>query len=324
MEIHGRHATPVGLVEDVHLFTTAGFVLTDLENGWAFLDVPDSHVTYIVCKCRPGADVAVVARNLRGDFPEHHVLTAQAFHDRASSYWSNRTSIGPVLLLSSVLAVMVGFLIVMLTFYISTVEKIPIFACMKALGASGGEVASIMIFQVLIVFVLGCAMAGVGLYVTLMVLARTTISVVITEQLVLAGIGTTGLCSSLSSLLSIRKMISTGSGEALTTCTLQNVILGLHDVDKQFLEPQGVLQVLKKLRLTVRRGEIVMVTGPSGSGKTTLLQICGCLIRPTEGGVELAGIEVSRSSEAERRRLGDVIWDSSSRTSTSWPCCRSL
>jgi len=36
----------------------------------------------------------------------------------------------------------------------------------------------------------------------------------------------------------------------------------VHDIDKHFQEPEGVLHVLKKLCLTVRRGKIVMVTGP--------------------------------------------------------------
>jgi putative ABC transport system ATP-binding protein len=78
------------------------------------------------------------------------------------------------------------------------------------------------------------------------------------------------------------------------------IVLRLGEVDKQYQEPQGMVQVLRKLKLTVRRGEIVMVTGPSGSGKTTMLQIAGCLIRPTSGSVEIAGREMSTKTESER------------------------
>jgi putative ABC transport system ATP-binding protein len=76
--------------------------------------------------------------------------------------------------------------------------------------------------------------------------------------------------------------------------------LRLTDVDKEYPEPSGTLHVLKKVQLTVRRGEIVMITGPSGSGKTTMLQIAGCLIRPTGGRVEIAGQDLSRAEEGER------------------------
>ena len=80
VEIFDRKATAVGFVEDVHLFTTAGFIMTDLDNARAFLRLPHDHATYIVCKCRPGADVERVVRDLRARFPR-----ARRPDDRARS-----------------------------------------------------------------------------------------------------------------------------------------------------------------------------------------------------------------------------------------------
>jgi putative ABC transport system permease protein len=217
IEIRGRKATVVGLVEEVHLFTTAGFVMTDLDNARAFMGTPNDHASYIVAKCAPGADVDRVVRTLQAAFPEHDVMATPAFHDKAALYWSTRTGIGPVLMLSAALAILVGFMVVMLAFYISTVDKLPIFACMKALGASGLEVVSILVFQVVVVFIVGCALAGAGIYVAHGLLAKTTISVVITRGLVFAGLGATALCSALSALLSIRRVIHTDPGEAFRT-----------------------------------------------------------------------------------------------------------
>jgi putative ABC transport system permease protein len=217
MEIFGRMATPVGFVPDVHLFTTAAFILTDLDNARAFLRLPASHANYLVCKCKPGADVKRVAAELQRTVNEHDVLTAEQFHDRAADYWATRTSIGPVLLMSSVLAVSVGFLIVLLAFYISTIEKIPVFACMKALGASGSEIVLLLIFQSLIVFLLGCVVAAGGLYVAVAIIATTTISVVITTNGVMAAVAATGVVSLTSSLLSVRRVITTDPGEAFRT-----------------------------------------------------------------------------------------------------------
>jgi putative ABC transport system ATP-binding protein len=91
-----------------------------------------------------------------------------------------------------------------------------------------------------------------------------------------------------------------------------SAILEMADLVKEYPEPSGMLRVLRRLNLTVRRGEIVMITGPSGSGKTTLLQIAGCMIRATAGTIRVASTDVSRSSEAQRlevrrRHLGFVF-----------------
>jgi putative ABC transport system permease protein len=217
VEILGRKATPVGFIPDIHLFTTAGFVLTDLDNARAFLRLPDSYSTYVVGKCRPGADVAKVAREIQQLVPEHDILTSKDFHTKAAYYWETATGIGPVLLLSSLLAVLVGFLMVMQALYVSTIEKIPVFACLKALGASNGEIVAIVVYQVVIVFVLGCLLAAGVLWVSLALLAKTTISVVITRELVAIGMGVTALCSAASSFLSIRKLVNTDPGEAFRT-----------------------------------------------------------------------------------------------------------
>jgi hypothetical protein len=120
-------------------------------------------------------------------------------------------------MLSAALATLVGFMIVMPAFYISTVDKLLIFTCIITSGASGAEVVSILVFQVVIVFLIGCGFAGLGLHVALRFLEDTTISTVVTRQLELAGVGTTAFCSALSSLLSIRKVINTDPGEAFRT-----------------------------------------------------------------------------------------------------------
>ncbi len=63
------------------------------------------------------------------------------------------------------------------------------------------------------------------------------------------------------------------------------------------------LEVLTEIDLTIAPGEFVAVVGPSGSGKTTLLGLLAGLDLPTEGTVELDGVDLSALSEDGRARL---------------------
>jgi putative ABC transport system ATP-binding protein len=61
--------------------------------------------------------------------------------------------------------------------------------------------------------------------------------------------------------------------------------------------------VLRDVGLTVREGEIVLLTGPSGSGKTTLLTLIGALRAMQDGSARVLGEELSGAGEPARVRL---------------------
>jgi len=57
-----------------------------------------------------------------------------------------------------------------------------------------------------------------------------------------------------------------------------------------FLRPDGPLEVLQDISLSVGQGEIVSILGPSGCGKTTLLKCLAGLIEPSDGDISVAGM----------------------------------
>jgi putative ABC transport system permease protein len=216
-EILGRRATVVGFVENVRPFTMMGFVVTGLDNARTFLKLSPSHVSYVACKCRPGADLGSVVQKLRESVPGSDILTTRQFRDLTFKNWETKTGIGPLMLFPSVLAALVGFLMVTLTFYISTIQKLPLYASLKAIGATTSELLFVLLVQVVTVFLLGSALAAACLWPALEALRTTTIAVVITPKLILGGWGMLLAFSVIGACFSLRRVATTDPGTAFRT-----------------------------------------------------------------------------------------------------------
>ncbi|MGM7644688.1 ATP-binding cassette domain-containing protein [Nocardia sp. JW2] len=66
----------------------------------------------------------------------------------------------------------------------------------------------------------------------------------------------------------------------------------------------GAKQALDGLDLAVRTGTVHAVLGPNGAGKTTAVRILATLLRPDEGRVEVAGLDVRTRADEVRARIG--------------------
>jgi putative ABC transport system ATP-binding protein len=88
-------------------------------------------------------------------------------------------------------------------------------------------------------------------------------------------------------------------------------VIRLSSVAYTYRGPPPV-RALKPTNLVIYRGEHVAITGPSGSGKSTLLNLLGLLDKPTDGTLEIDGIDVGAAPERERaavraHRIGFVF-----------------
>jgi putative ABC transport system ATP-binding protein len=85
-------------------------------------------------------------------------------------------------------------------------------------------------------------------------------------------------------------------------------------VDMAKVYDTGSIKVLglKRVNLTIKRGEFVAIMGQSGSGKSTLMNILGCLDRPTMGhyyldGIDTANMTPDELSSIRNRKIGFVF-----------------
>lgn len=80
-------------------------------------------------------------------------------------------------------------------------------------------------------------------------------------------------------------------------------VLRVKNLTKTFSSGGHRLTVIDDVNFAVEDGATCAVVGPSGSGKTTLLGLCAGLDRPTEGQVELCGIDLGPLDEDERANV---------------------
>lgn len=77
------------------------------------------------------------------------------------------------------------------------------------------------------------------------------------------------------------------------------VVVRLQDVKKSYKVGRQTVGALNGVSLDIHEGEFIALTGASGSGKSTLLQLIGGLDKPTEGSVEVDGVDLKKMRDGK-------------------------
>src|SRR5438094_5263290 len=119
---------------------------------------------YVLLRVDRGHSISDVQQSLRLRLPEVDVLTRDEFARKSRTYWTIRTGAGGAILTAAVLGFLIGLVVVSQTVYANTMENIEEYATLKALGASQGFVARIVLTQALI-----CGMIGSVLWLLVVI-----------------------------------------------------------------------------------------------------------------------------------------------------------
>jgi putative ABC transport system ATP-binding protein len=84
---------------------------------------------------------------------------------------------------------------------------------------------------------------------------------------------------------------------------VSSATLTVKNLSKVFESAAGSVVALRRINLTVNKGEFVSIVGPSGSGKSTLLNILGALDRPSFGKLFIGGIDIFSLNDKEIARM---------------------
>lgn len=91
--------------------------------------------------------------------------------------------------------------------------------------------------------------------------------------------------------------------------TEQNGVL-IHTENLSKTYPDGHVNAIVNMNLTIHQGEYLAIMGPSGTGKSTLLNLLGALDRPTSGEIFFEGEPLSKLKDLDAlrsRKIGFVF-----------------
>lgn len=78
------------------------------------------------------------------------------------------------------------------------------------------------------------------------------------------------------------------------------IILDLQEINVSY----GGIQALKKVNLTIKKGEVVTLVGANGAGKTTTLKAISKMLNPQSGNIIYQGRNINRRQGHEMLKLG--------------------
>jgi putative ABC transport system permease protein len=206
VEINGQRARVVGFTKGIRTFTQSPYVFTSLPNARTFAGHPSTTSGYVLLGLQPGADPAAVEAEIEARIPDVEVFQKAAFAKSSSDYWLYTTGAGFSLIISALLGLVVGIVIVAQTLYASTIDRLPEYATLKAMGAPSSYLYRIIVTQAAIGAAIGYAI-GLAIVAVLVLLSAEASAAPVLPGWLAGGLGvlTLAMCIS-AAMMSIRKV----------------------------------------------------------------------------------------------------------------------
>lgn len=175
VEINGHRARVTGFTDGIRTFTQSPYAFTSLRNARLLANLHDKDITYVLIRLAQGQPPTPVVQALSARMPDVDVLVPREFSLKSQNYWLFTTGAGITLIGSSILALLVGVVIIAQTLYASTMDRLPEYALIRAMGGPRSYLYKIVIKQALIGGLLG-AVIGIVIVAMLAYLSRNSSS----------------------------------------------------------------------------------------------------------------------------------------------------
>jgi putative ABC transport system permease protein len=150
-------------------FLGSPLVFTDYIDAHRFLRLERTQTSFLVLHVEPGRNPAAVRDALRSRLTDVDIWTTGEFSRQSRMFWLVQTGAGGALTIAAILGFGIGLVLVAQTIYSITAENIEEYATLKAMGASNGDVQTVVLVQSLI-----CGIVG-GLFGLLLIAPSATV-----------------------------------------------------------------------------------------------------------------------------------------------------
>ena len=208
VEINGRRARVVGFTDGIRTFTQAPHVFADIKTARHLAGFAEDQLNYLLVRAVPGQDHAALRDAIRARVPEIDAHSRAEFARRSVLYWLVTTGAGFSLVISAALGLVVGIVVTAQTLYATTIDHLPEYATMRAMGAPARYLNGIILRQAAIAAGLGYAI-GIAIAGLVVASARDSSAAMLMPWPLAAGLGaaTVAMCAA-AALISIRKVMA--------------------------------------------------------------------------------------------------------------------
>ena len=208
VEINGRRARVVGFTDGIRTFTQAPHVFADIKTARHLAGFAEDQLNYLLVRAVPGQDHAALRDAIRARVPEIDAHSRAEFARRSVLYWLVTTGAGFSLVISAALGLVVGIVVTAQTLYATTIDHLPEYATLRAMGAPARYLYGIILRQAAIAAGLGYAI-GIAIAGLVVASARDSSAAMLMPWPLAAGLGaaTVAMCAA-AALISIRKVMA--------------------------------------------------------------------------------------------------------------------
>ena len=207
VEINGHRARVAGITSGIRAFTQSPYVFAGFKTAQGFAGLASDRATYVLVTAALGTDLADLQHSLINRFPGFDVWKASAFSWQTRKYWLLTTGAGVALLIAAGLGLVVGIVIVAQTLYAATVERLPEYATLRAMGAGNRFLHRVILKQSSVGAAIGY---GIGMLITgvAIVMVRDGTAALLLPWPVVIGLAVvTFLMCAGGALISIRRVL---------------------------------------------------------------------------------------------------------------------